>query len=195
YSVSTGNLSDSDEHCPGTIVLGAPHYISTSGIVGTSGGGFGSSVVFDDINGDGLDDLLIGAPLQYNDVLDSGVVHIYYGDTKPNVLLRVSGQKLLGMLEWGRFGTALQCIGDINKDGYKDVAIGAPYEENSKGAVYIYHGGSTKLTFTQKIKAQDISSNLQSFGWYISTAYDIDKNNYQVQEKSESDVRRCNQRN
>ncbi|XP_063426281.1 integrin alpha-4-like [Mytilus trossulus] len=203
YSVSTGKLSDSDEECPGVIVLGAPHYSTwKNGIVGgvfvfclkqsdwklylrkqfvgeKSGSGFGSSIVFEDINGDGLDDLLVGAPLQYNDVLDAGVVYIYYGDTDPNILLRVSGQKLQGISKWGRFGTALQCIGDINKDGYKDIVIGAPYEERNKGAIYIYHGGYDKLTFTQKIKAQDISSNLQSFGWYISTAYDIDNNDYQ----------------
>ncbi|XP_071158944.1 integrin alpha-4-like isoform X1 [Mytilus edulis] len=203
YSVSTGNLSDSDGNCTRAIVLGAPHTILDSGIVGAvfvfclkltdkklylkkqfagrkSGSGFGSSIVFDDINGDGIDDLLIGAPLQYNnDVIDSGVVYIYNGDTDSNVLLKESGQKLQGMSKWGRFGTALQCIGDVNKDGYKDVAVGAPYEESNKGAVYIYHGGSTEFTFTQKIKAVDISSNLQSFGWYISTAYDIDNNNYQ----------------
>ncbi|XP_052096245.1 integrin alpha-4-like isoform X3 [Mytilus californianus] len=204
YSVSTGQLSDSesDADCPRVIVLGSPHSIWENGIVGAvfvfclkltdkklhlkkqftgekSGSGFGSSIAFEDINGDGLDDLLIGAPLQYSDVLDSGVVYIYYGDTDKDKLLSVSGQKLQGMSKWGRFGTALQCIGDINKDGYKDVAIGAPYEESNKGAIYIYHGGYTKLTFTQKIKAQDISSNLLSFGWYISTAYDIDNNNYQ----------------
>ncbi|CAG2251068.1 unnamed protein product [Mytilus edulis] len=203
YSVSTGNLSDSDGNCTRAIVLGAPHTILDSGIVGAvfvfclkltdkklylkkqftgrkSGSGFGSSIVFDDINGDGIDDLLIGSPLQYNnDVMDSGVVYIYYGDTNSNDLLKESEQKLQGMSKWGRFGTALQCIGDVNKDGYKDVAVGAPYEESNKGAVYIYHGGSTELTFTQKIKAVDISSNLQSFGWYISTAYDIDNNNYQ----------------
>ncbi|XP_071161717.1 integrin alpha-4-like [Mytilus edulis] len=203
YCVSTGKLSDSDEECPGVILLGAPHYSTwKNGIVGgvfvfclkqtdkklylkkqfvgeKSGSGFGSSIVFEDINGDGLDDLLVGAPLQYNDVLDSGVVYIYYGDTDPNILLRVSGQKLQGISKWGRFGTAMQCIGDINKDGHKDLAIGAPYEESNKGAIYIYHGGYDKLTYTQKIKAQDISSNLQSFGWYISTAYDIDNNDYQ----------------
>ncbi|XP_076095802.1 integrin alpha-4-like [Mytilus galloprovincialis] len=202
YSISTGKLYNSDEECPGVIVLGAPKSTSENRIVGgvfvfclkqtdkklylkkmfvgeKSGSGFGTSIVFEDINGDGLDDLLVGAPLHYNDVLDSGVVHIYYGDTDPHILLRASEQKLQGMSEWGRFGTALQCIGDINKDGYKDVVIGAPYEESNQGAIYIYHGGYDKLTYTQKIKAQDISSNIQSFGWYISTAYDIDNNKYQ----------------
>lgn len=38
-----------------------------------------------------------------------------------------------------RFGSALTKIGDINKDGLEDVAIGAPYESGS-GAVYIYCG-------------------------------------------------------
>lgn len=60
----------------------------------------------------------------------------------------------------------------------KDVAISSPYEDNGKGSVYIYHGGPTELTFTQKIQAKDISNDLFSFGWYISAAYDIDRNNY-----------------
>lgn len=203
YSITSGKLSDSDIDCPSVIVLGTPHFSSKDGIVGAvlvvcaeirmtgkrlyvkkqfsgkqSGSGFGSSVAFDDINGDGLDDLLVGAPLQYNNVLDSGVVHIYYGDKNENVLLRISRKELQGHSEWGRFGTALQCIGDINKDGYNDVAISSPYEDNGKGSVYIYHGGPTELTFTQKIQAKDISADLFSFGWYISAAYDIDKNNY-----------------
>lgn len=38
-----------------------------------------------------------------------------------------------------RFGSALAKIGDINKDGNEDVAIGAPYEGGS-GAIYIYLG-------------------------------------------------------
>ena len=39
-----------------------------------------------------------------------------------------------------RFGSAMGSIGDINKDGMNDVAIGAPYEDDNQGAVYIYHG-------------------------------------------------------
>lgn len=35
-------------------------------------------------------------------------------------------------------------LGDINKDGYNDIAIGAPYESDH-GAVYIYLGSLTGL--------------------------------------------------
>ena len=37
-----------------------------------------------------------------------------------------------------RFGLALCNLGDINKDRYEDVAVGAPYE--GRGVVYIYLG-------------------------------------------------------
>lgn len=37
-----------------------------------------------------------------------------------------------------RFGFALTSMGDLNKDGFEDLAIGAPYEGN--GVVYIYLG-------------------------------------------------------
>lgn len=38
-----------------------------------------------------------------------------------------------------RFGSALAKVGDVNKDGNEDVAIGSPYEA-AAGAVYIYFG-------------------------------------------------------
>ena len=37
-----------------------------------------------------------------------------------------------------RFGFAIANLGDLNKDGYEDIAIGAPYE--GKGTVYIFLG-------------------------------------------------------
>lgn len=35
-------------------------------------------------------------------------------------------------------------MGDLNKDGFEDIAIGAPYEEKG-GAVYIYLGSANGL--------------------------------------------------
>lgn len=44
-----------------------------------------------------------------------------------------------------RFGTAIAAVSDLNLDGFNDVAIGAPLENDHRGAVYIYHGDKTSL--------------------------------------------------
>ena len=80
-----------------------------------------------------------------------------------------------------RFGTALSKIGDINMDGYNDIAISAPFEGN--GVVYIYLGSSSGLSSTpsQKIEAPNdnkVFSFLPMFGHSISRGVDIDDNGY-----------------
>lgn len=40
----------------------------------------------------------------------------------------------------GRFGTTISSLADLNGDGLRDVAVGAPLEDNNSGAVYIYIG-------------------------------------------------------
>lgn len=42
-----------------------------------------------------------------------------------------------------RFGSSMTSLGDLNRDGYKDIAVGAPYE--GKGAIYIYLGSQNGL--------------------------------------------------
>lgn len=42
-----------------------------------------------------------------------------------------------------RFGFAIANLGDLNSDGYEDIAVGAPYEGN--GAIYIYLGSAQGL--------------------------------------------------
>lgn len=56
---------------------------------------------------------------------------------------KCANQTLYGPVE-SRFGFAMTALGDINKDGYTDVAIGAPYESGG-GAIYIYLGGRNGL--------------------------------------------------
>lgn len=84
----------------------------------------------------------------------------------------------------GRFGTVLSKIGDINLDGYNDIAISAPFEGN--GVVYIYLGGANGLStkHIQRIEApkvppsiyDDVNSSM--FGHGISRGVDIDSNGY-----------------
>ena len=83
----------------------------------------------------------------------------------------------------GRFGTVLAKIGDINMDGYKDIAISSPFEEN--GAVYIYLGGPNGISPkpSQKIQAPlELPTAYEygsaMFGHSISRGVDIDNNGY-----------------
>lgn len=49
----------------------------------------------------------------------------------------------------GWFGYSVEHLGDINRDGYEDVAISAPYADNGKGVVYIYRGSEEGLILSQ----------------------------------------------
>ncbi|XP_070565217.1 integrin alpha-9-like [Ptychodera flava] len=138
---------------------------------------FGSAVCAIDLNSDGLSDLLVGAPL-YATLVDEGRVYVYIN----------RGESLLQRLPFllrgsnapnARFGSAIASIGDVNMDGYRDVAIGAPYE--GSGVVYIYHGTATGITsnYVQAIKGETVVPGIQSFGISISGGLDLDGNAYQ----------------
>lgn len=39
-----------------------------------------------------------------------------------------------------RFGYALAAAPDLNHDGFSDLVVGAPLEDEHRGAIYVYHG-------------------------------------------------------
>lgn len=66
-----------------------------------------------------------------------------------NVVLSGSASNL------GRFGSSLAVLPDINADGFNDLAVGAPLENNGQGSIYIFHGkgkGRISLTYSQVSK-------------------------------------------
>ncbi|CAG0887654.1 unnamed protein product [Darwinula stevensoni] len=147
---------------------------------------FGSSLASGDFNGDHLTDLAVGAPLSSShEIGDHGSVTIFATDklnsdrSKPQEILGkrviINGSKS----PWARFGTSISCLGDINHDGYDDLAVGAPYEEGS-GAVYIYLGSQTGIVKvpSQQILASSISPLLKGFGISLSRGLDMDHNKY-----------------
>jgi FG-GAP repeat len=85
-----------------------------------------------DTDGDGVNEMLAGAP---GDASDLGAAHLYEGAT--GTILHTFTGLGYGMPEY--FGTSVGLVGDVNKDGHDDVAIGAPMTDNS------VYGGYTNL--------------------------------------------------
>ncbi|XP_062518283.1 integrin alpha-V-like [Corticium candelabrum] len=138
---------------------------------------FGHSVAAVDLNNDGLDDLLVGAPLYSNSQFELGRVYAYENSKKNLLLNRV----LTGNIAGGRFGHAISKAGDINGDRFDDVVISAPYGSNG-GVIYVYLGsvGGIIEPASQIIEASDVNyqPKLVGFGVSLSGSMDMDDNNY-----------------
>ncbi|XP_072028771.1 integrin alpha-9-like isoform X2 [Amphiura filiformis] len=139
---------------------------------------FGAAVLGIDMNHDGLSDLLVGAPL-YSQTQDEGRVYIFINQGQG--VLRRNDVMLSGSNQQGaRFGSTIENAGDLNRDRYMDVVVGAPYEDEMSGAVYIYHGSPYGLQthHVQRLAGKLVAPNLKSFGSALSGSVDVDGNGY-----------------
>ncbi|XP_070507183.1 integrin alpha-PS2 isoform X2 [Chironomus tepperi] len=146
---------------------------------------FGYSICTVDVDGDGLQDLIIGAPMytepNKDNKYETGIVYIVYQSKVDNFKNLETRE---GKASKGRFGLALASLGDINLDGYGDFAVGAPYDgPNERGVVYIYHGsanGPLKKP-SQVIASEDVTGTprpLTTFGFSLAGGIDLDGNQY-----------------
>jgi len=85
-----------------------------------------------DTNHDGIPDVVASAP-------NAGRAYIYSGKDG-TVLVTMTAEA-----STDNFGRHVAGVGDINGDGYDDVIIGAPGNNHSRGAAYVYSGRDGKL--------------------------------------------------
>ncbi|KAM9795141.1 integrin alpha-6-like [Neosynchiropus ocellatus] len=136
---------------------------------------FGYDVAVVDLNSDGWDDLAVGAPQFYlKDGLVGGAVYIYINNKGKDWQNR-EPIRLLGQKE-SMFGLAVENIGDIDQDGYKDIAVGAPYE--GSGKVHIYCGSAAGIHRKAAQVLQSRDKKVSLFGYSLSSNLDIDGNGY-----------------
>ncbi|XP_052038742.1 integrin alpha-4 [Apodemus sylvaticus] len=140
---------------------------------------FGASVCAVDLNADGFSDLLVGAPMQ-STIREEGRVFVYINSGVGAVMVEME-RELVGSDKYAaRFGESIVNLGDIDNDGFEDIAIGAPQEDDLRGAIYIYNGrvDGISSTYSQRIEGRQISKSLRMFGQSISGQIDADNNGY-----------------
>lgn len=149
-------------------------------LFGTQAGAqFGRSVASaGDVNGDGFDDIIVGAPRYENasSQADEGFAFVWHGSrsgigASPNWTEQVNQSA-------ADFGWSVAGIGDVNGDGLDDVAVGAPRLDNgqsNEGRVYVYHGSRTGLPTTPAWTGEGNAANAV-FGYSVAGGKDIDGN-------------------
>uniref|UniRef100_A0A8C5TXG3 Integrin subunit alpha 3 n=1 Tax=Malurus cyaneus samueli TaxID=2593467 RepID=A0A8C5TXG3_9PASS len=178
-----------------TVVTGAPRYRHRGAVLLLSRGArqplppsallpgpqvgsyFGSALALADLNNDEWQDLLVGAPYYFERKQEvGGAVFVYMneaGGFQQLPTLVLTGPSYSG------FGFALASIGDINQDGFQDIAVGAPFE--GPGKVYIYHSSAEGLRDRpcQVISGADLGPTpIPTFGYSLSGGLDMDGNSY-----------------
>jgi hypothetical protein len=127
-----------------------------------------------DVNGDGYDDVIVGAYLYDGGQVTEGKTYVFHG----------SATGLSAIPDWtaesdqanARFGKSVGTAGDVNGDGYADVIVGASGFDNgqaTEGRAFVYLGSATGLSLSPDWTAESDQESAQ-FGKSVGTAGDVD---------------------
>ena len=168
---------------------------SAGGITGTSpldahallesnqeGARFGTSVSgAGDINNDGYDDIIVGAPRYDNGQDSEGIIAVFLGSASG--IVGRTPASAHAMIESNQpsaqLGISVSGAGDINNDSYDDVIIGASFyeiEHSDEGAAFVFLGGSAGIEGSDPSFATSIIEAGQSeaeMGYSVSGAGDV----------------------
>jgi hypothetical protein len=120
-----------------------------------------------DVNGDGFDDVIIASPT----LAEAGRVYVYFGSA--------DGLKKSTIPSWtiekgDEFGYATSTAGDVNGDGFDDVIIGAPFEDEE----YAYYGSANGLNAGSVPDWTAVNGADSVFGYSVSIAGDVNGDGY-----------------
>ncbi len=200
HSVSTAGDINGDGYAD--VIVGAPYYdngqidegrafLFTGSAAGLSptpswtaesdqaGAAFGRSVAgAGDLNGDGYDDVVVGAMLYSNGETGEGRVFAYHGSVSGLSATQNWTAESNQVQAW--FGGSVAGAGDVDGDGYADVVVGATRYSNDQpreGRVFLYRGSATGLFTTPSWTAESDQTD-SSYGASVASAGDVNRDGF-----------------
>lgn len=153
-----------------------------------------------DINTDGYDDLIIGAPRATSDadVVDSGAAYVVFGIADPSAsvinladLNGTNGFRIDGISQTDWTGVSVDGAGDFNGDGYADLIIGDSHtnfsiKDDRPGNAYLVYGSSSGFPTTLNLGTLDGTNGLRfvnhevgsQFGRFVGGLGDVNGDGY-----------------
>jgi hypothetical protein len=140
-----------------------------------------------DVNGDGLGDIVVGAPgADNNGRQDSGSAYVVFGQASPTQVdlatLGSGGLRIDGAAAGHRAGRSVAGAGDVNGDGRADVVVGAHGADAlgraNSGAAYIVFGTGSGATVDLASLGNrgvriDGAAPSERAGWTVAPAGDV----------------------
>jgi hypothetical protein len=129
-----------------------------------------------DVNGDGYDDVIVGAPYYTNGTLNfCGAAYVHHGS--PSGVASTASATLTGGGTYDYFGWSVSGAGDVNGDGYDDILVGAYHYDNFTGRAYVHHGSSSGVLARASVILTGGAANDQ-FGFSVAGAGDVNDDGY-----------------
>lgn len=124
-----------------------------------TGDKFGNSVApAGDLDGDGFNDILIGAPEYSLSGAINGAVHSFYGSS--DGINFNKGDSLFGLDRYDDYGISIAGSADFDNDGRLDILVAADGANSNYGAVYIYSSKVTTVGINNGPKPAPVSFRL-----------------------------------